>query len=104
MALEHAKPGEAVRLADFENAGRTAALVKTDQFEAIYLAVEAGTAIPSHSVAGLASLLCLKGRVRLTFGGESVELAAGEWLYFDKHQEHGVEGVENSAVLLTIHF
>lgn len=104
MALEHAKPGEVVRLASFDEAERTAALVKTDQFEAIYLAVRAGATIPSHSVAGLASLLCLKGRVRLTFAGDVVELAAGDWLYFDKGQEHGVEGIEDSAVLLTIHF
>ena len=104
MALEHAKPGEVVRLSGFDETERTAALVKTDQFEAIYLAVGAGTAIPSHKVTGQASLLCLKGRVRLTFGGGSVELAAGEWLYFDKGQEHGVEGIEDSAILLTIHF
>lgn len=104
MALEHAKPGEVVRLSGFEDAERTAALVKAEQFEAIYLAVPAGTTIPAHKVAGQASLLCLKGHVRLAFGGDSAELAAGEWLYFDKGQEHDVEGIEDSAILLTIHF
>ena len=104
MALEHAKAGEVVRLADLGEAGRTAALVKTEQFEAIYLAVPAGTTIPSHKVSGQASLLCLKGRVGLAFGGESANLAAGEWLYFDKGQEHDVEGIEDAAILLTIHF
>src|SRR5690606_12227273 len=104
MALPHAKPGEAVRLANLATEHSTA-LVKTEQFEAIHLVVPAGEALSPHSVAGQFTLHCLTGRVRLTrTEGEDIILAAGEWLYLDRAEEHGVEGLEDAALLLTIMF
>ena len=50
MALDHAQPGEAVRLASLSRDHGTA-LVKTDQFEAIHLVVGAGTKLAPHRVA-----------------------------------------------------
>ena len=61
MALDHAQPGEAVRLASLSRDHGTA-LVKTEQFEAIHLVVRAGAKLAPHSVAGEFTLQCLTGR------------------------------------------
>lgn len=104
MALDHAQPGEAVRLADLSRDHATA-LVKTDQFEAIHLVVRAGAKLAPHRVAGEFTLQCLTGRVRLSLpDSEGVTLEAGEWLYLGRAEEHGVEGLEDATLLLTILF
>ncbi len=104
MALHHARPGEVVQLTGLGGETSTA-LVKTDQFEAIHLVVKAGSTLPPHRVAGQFTLHCLTGCVRLSLPDEDgVTLAAGDWLYLDRAEEHGVEGVEDSTLLLTILF
>jgi quercetin dioxygenase-like cupin family protein len=104
MALHHARPGEAVRLADLSRDHATA-LVKTGQFEAIHLVVKAGARLAPHSVAGEFTLHCLTGRVRLSLpDAEDVILEAGEWLYLGRAEEHGVKGLEDATLLLTILF
>ena len=104
MALHHAKPGEAVHLASLP-AERSTALVKTDQFEAIHLVVRGGTTLSPHKVAGQFTLHCLTGKVRLSLpGADSILLNAGDWLYLERAKEHGVEGLEDATLLLTILF
>jgi quercetin dioxygenase-like cupin family protein len=104
MALHHAQPGEAVRLASLSRDHATA-LVKTDQFEAMHLVVSAGEKLAPHSVAGEFTLHCLTGRVRLSRpDADGVTLEAGEWLYLGRGEEHGVEGIEDATLLLTILF
>ncbi|HLV08252.1 MAG TPA: cupin domain-containing protein [Croceibacterium sp.] len=104
MAIPHAAKGEVVSLPRLDGADRSTTLVKTEQFQAIHLVVPAGTSIPPHSVAGQTTFQCLKGRVELAFGGRTVTLGAGDWLYLDRGEEHAVEGVDDSALLLTILF
>lgn len=104
MALPHAREGEVVSLPALDGADRSTALVKTDQFEAIHLVVPKGSSIPSHSVPGQATFQCLKGRIGLSFGGSTTVLEAGDWLYLDRAEDHAVEGVEDSTLLLTILF
>lgn len=104
MALHHALPGEAVRLASLSPDHATA-LVKTDQFEAMHLVVRAGETLAPHRVAGEFTLHCLTGRIRLSRpASRDVTLEAGEWLYLESGEEHGVEGLEDAALLLTILF
>lgn len=107
MALHHAQPGEIVDLAPTgSNLGnaKTAAITKTDQFEAIRLIVEAGTEIPRHEVSGQITLHCLEGHVELGLESSSVELKANEWVYLDAGAPHSVRGIRDSALLLTIFF
>jgi quercetin dioxygenase-like cupin family protein len=104
MALHHVRPAEAIRLPSVaEPTAKTAALVKTDGFEAVHLVVRAGDEIASHSVPGHAMVHCLEGLV-LLHTTEEVRLAAGDWLYLDRDQEHSVAAVEDSALLVTILF
>ena len=107
MALVHAKSGEVV---DLKPLGeklkqmKTAAIVKADSFEAIRLVVLAGQEIPSHQVSGHMTLHCLEGRVSLGLEHSTIELNAGEWVYLGGGEQHSVNGVENSSLLLTILF
>jgi quercetin dioxygenase-like cupin family protein len=104
MALHHAKPGEPVKLASLGTEHSTA-LVKTDQFEAIHLVVRGGTTLAPHRVAGQFTLHCLTGRVSVSLpGNQSLVLDTGDWLYLDRAEEHGVKGLEDATLLLTILF
>jgi quercetin dioxygenase-like cupin family protein len=105
MALHHVVPGEKVRLASVSDIAhpKTAALVKTDAFEAAQLFVRAGDRIASHAVPGYATLYCIEGAVVLHCG-EDTELRSGDWLYLDRGQEHSLSATEDSSLLLTILF
>jgi quercetin dioxygenase-like cupin family protein len=105
MALQHAKAGEIVDLSPKGAAlagERSTAIVKTDQFEAIRLIVPSGGILKSHKVSGRLMLHCLEGRVRLELAGGAIELKANEWVHLDGGAAHGVRGIEDASLLLTV--
>ncbi len=105
MALHHAKPGEIVDLRPAGESlkdGRTAAIVKTEQFEAIRLVIPAGTEIPAHKVSGNLTLQCLEGLVELGLATSPVILKAHDWIYLDGDAAHSLRAIEDSSLLLTI--
>lgn len=105
MALHHAVAGEVVKLpsvADSET--KTAALVKTGSFETIHLVVRAGDHIPEHKVTGSISLFCMQGMVIIETKAGEHEMKAGEWIYFEPNETHGVRGIEDASLMLTILF
>lgn len=107
MALQHAKPGEVVDLrplGDKLKDVKTAAIVKSDGFEAVRLVVLAGTEIPPHKVPGAIMLHCIEGRVSLGLENSEVVLSAGEWIHLAGSEMHSVKGIEDSSLLLTILF
>ena len=57
MAIEHAKPGQAIDLAAHFADAKTTALVKTDDFEVIRVALEAGGKLLMTNEAGKTSIL-----------------------------------------------
>jgi quercetin dioxygenase-like cupin family protein len=107
MALQHAQSGAVV---DLNGEGRppgplqTRALVKSDSFEAIQLELPAGKEVPAHQVAGEFTLLCLEGSVVIGVEDRDVELASGQWIYFEGGVRHSVKAIEDSSLLLTIIF
>lgn len=106
MALTHSRSGEVAHLqAPSGNTlpERTAALVKTDRFETVRLAVAAATTIPKHQVAGFITLYCLHGHVVIE-AGDDITLRTGDWTYLDRAVPHSVRGIDDSALLLTIMF
>lgn len=107
MAVDHAKSGEPIDLSPLGKKLRetkTTALVKSDAFEAARLVIPAGREIPPHQVPGAITLHCLEGRVLLDLPNSTAELAAGQWMYLNGGERHGLKGVEDSSVLLTILF
>lgn len=103
MALDHVRPGDKVHLLSTISGEKSAALVKTERFEAAQLVLRAGDSINRHSVPGYATIQCLTGSVILETRAR-VELQAGDWLYLSRGEEHGVSATENSILLLTILF
>lgn len=105
MALEHAKPGEAIALT---HAGEdistfsSIALTKTEQIELIRLVLPAGKEMPEHHVKGEITLLCLSGEVAVITRGASSTLKAGEMLYLEGGAPHAVRALADSVALLTI--
>lgn len=105
MALHHAGPGEIIDLSPRGAAlasERSTAIVKTDQFEAIRLVVLSGRVLKSHQVPGRLTLHCLEGRIELELAGEAIELKANEWVHLDGGAPHGVRGIEDASLLLTV--
>lgn len=104
MALLRAAPGQAVTLDPPGDplAMQTAALVKSDRFEAIHLVVPEGREIAEHAVEGPITLFCLEGEVEIGLPRSRVTLAAGQWLFLEGGVPHSVHGTRASRLLLTI--
>lgn len=64
------------------------------------LALLAGAVLAEHENPGEATLLVLRGRVRVTTGEAHWDVAAGEIIEIPPHR-HGVTALEDSAFLLT---
>jgi len=65
------------------------------------LALTAGTSLVEHESPGDATLLVLRGRVRLTSGDTSWEGRTGDLISIPQAR-HSLHAVEDAAVLLTV--
>lgn len=108
MSIPKAAPGIPVDLfpQDGDAPGlESRALVKTNEFEAIRIAVPKGGEVCSnHQVEGPITVQCLKGRVAFTADGDVHSLRAGQWLFLPGRVPHSITGVEDSLILLTVMF
>lgn len=111
MAIPHVASGQVVPLipAPSEVASdQNVALFKTDHLEVIRLVLPKGKAFPPHKVAGDITVQCLQGRIEFTMEEEGVDqarrqaLSAGEMLYLAGGVRHGLLGLEDATVLVTI--
>jgi quercetin dioxygenase-like cupin family protein len=105
MALHHAAPGEKVHLASVSGATnlKSAALVKTNVFEAAQIFLRTGDRIANHAVSGYVTLQCLEGSLVLE-SLEQMQLGAGDWVYLERGHPHSLLALEDSSFLLTIMF
>jgi quercetin dioxygenase-like cupin family protein len=65
------------------------------------IAMTAGTALSDHESPGEATLQVLRGDVRLTWAGDALDLAAGDFAPIPP-QRHGLEAAGDAVVLLTV--
>ncbi|WP_324786905.1 cupin domain-containing protein [Streptomyces sp. H51] len=85
-------------------AGRSAATVYGGHEHTLrqtLLALTAGTVLAEHDNPGEATLLVLRGRVRLVSGDTSWDGRTGDLLVIPRAR-HSVEALEDAAVLLTV--
>ena len=107
MAIPHAAPGVPVDLRPEQrlSQAQSSALVKTDAFEAIRMAIPAGHEVcKNHQVEGPITVHCLEGRIDFTADGDKQYVRAGQWLFLPGGVPHTIAGVEDSLVLLTVMF
>jgi quercetin dioxygenase-like cupin family protein len=105
MALPHATSGQIIDirpLGDKLKQSLTTTLVKTDKLEIIRLVLPAGKEVPQHQVAGEITVQCLEGMVGFSVQGQTKVLQAGQLLYLSGTELHGLRGIEDSSVLVTI--
>jgi len=103
MALQHAKPGEAVNLSAL-NEMKSAALVKHERFEVMRLLLSAGQTMAPHKVPGPITVQCLEGKCIFSVGDSPNELTPGMWLYLEGGAMHAVEAKEETQLLVTVLF
>ena len=83
--------------------GHTAkTLVKYSDFRVVLIVMKAGGRLNKHRTDGQISVQTLDGRIRFSTAERSVELAAGQMLTLEHDIPHDVEGIVDSALLLTI--
>ena len=107
MALEHAKPGEVITLANFAEQAREGssnALVKADTFEAILMHILPEKPLPPHKVDVPIIVQCLAGSLNFSVDGDPRKMAAGDWLYLDACTMHAVDALDPAFLLVTILF
>ena len=77
-------------------------LVKYDGLRILLIALKAGSRIPEHHAEGQISIQTVRGHIQVRAQGRSFELRSGGLLALDQGLPHGVEALEESALLLTI--
>jgi quercetin dioxygenase-like cupin family protein len=83
--------------------GHTAkTLAKYSDFRVVLIVIKTGGRLEKHRTEGEISVHTLDGRIRFTTAERSVELATGQMLTLEHDIPHDVEGIVDSAFLLTI--
>ena len=83
--------------------GHTAkTLAKYPDFRVVLIVMQSGGRLEKHRTEGRISLQTLEGRIRFSTAERSVELATGQMLTLEHDIPHDVEGMVDSAFLLTI--
>jgi nucleotide-binding universal stress UspA family protein/quercetin dioxygenase-like cupin family protein len=99
-----AKPGEKIDVRPLGAAmasAYTGTLVRTAAMEVVRLIVRSGQEIPHRKAKGELIVHCLEGQVALTALGKTRMLEAGQMLYLPAGESHSLDGIEDSALLLT---
>lgn len=83
--------------------GHTAkTLKKYPDFRVVLIVMKTGGRLKKHRTEGRISIQTLQGRIRFSTAERSVELAVGQMLTLEHDIPHDVEGMVDSAFLLTI--
>jgi quercetin dioxygenase-like cupin family protein len=83
--------------------GHTAkTLAKYADFRVVLIVMKTGGRLEKHRTDGRISVQTLDGRIRFSTAERSVELAASQMLTLEHDIPHDVEGIVDSAFLLTI--
>ncbi|NDZ17302.1 hypothetical protein C7T35_31675 [Variovorax sp. WS11] len=103
MALHHASSGQVVDFGALDvEAAQTCALLKARDIEIMWLVVPAGKQVPTHAVSTSMTLQCMRGRVEVQLAGGVKLLEADQVMYLAGGVPHGLHGLEESRLLMTI--
>lgn len=83
--------------------GHTAkTLVKYSDFRVVLVAIKSGGRLVEHRTEGRISVHTLVGNIRFRTADQTYDLPAGHMLTLEREIPHEVEGIVDSAFLLTI--
>lgn len=83
--------------------GHTAkTLAKYPDFRVVLIVMKTGGRLEKHRTEGRISVQTLEGRIRFSTAERSVDLVPGQMLTLEQDIPHDVEGIVDSAFLLTI--
>ncbi|HSV52770.1 MAG TPA: cupin domain-containing protein [Burkholderiaceae bacterium] len=105
MAIPHAEPGDVIDVRPLGaalSAARSHALFKSADLEVMRIVLAADEEMPPHAVAGEITLQCLEGRISFTCDAGERELAGGQLIHLTGDEVHGLRGIEDASLLLTI--
>lgn len=94
---------EVLKSAGESGVGRSAkTLVKEGPLRVVIVGLKAGSRLEEHEAGGPVSIHVLSGQVKVTGGGSTEDLGAGNALVFGSSVPHDLEATADSAVLVTI--
>jgi quercetin dioxygenase-like cupin family protein len=96
--------GEQIAAAAAARAGRAARTIYGGRDHALrqtVLALASGRGLDDHESPGEATLLVLRGRIKLATATADVEIGAGDYLVIPE-ERHNVVALEDAVVLLTV--
>ena len=76
--------------------------LKYPDFRVLLIVMKTGGRLEKHRTEGRMSIQTLHGRIRFSTSERSMELAVGQMLTLEHDISHDVEGIVDSAFLLTI--
>ncbi|HUE73111.1 MAG TPA: cupin domain-containing protein [Pirellulaceae bacterium] len=76
-------------------------LLSTPTLQIVQLHLSAGKEIPPHSAPGEITVQLMRGRVSFHVDGQTHDLIPGTLLYVAAGQEHSLQAVEDSRLLVT---
>lgn len=73
-----------------------------DRMRLVLFAFDAGQELTEHRSASAAIVQVVSGRLKFTASGESHDLQTGGWLYMAPGEDHALEAIEPTLMLLTL--
>ena len=77
-------------------------LYRDEQMRVVGFAFDAGQELTEHTAAVPVVVQVVRGRFRVSVGGDEREMDSGAWLRMDAHMPHSVTALEPSVMLLTL--
>jgi quercetin dioxygenase-like cupin family protein len=77
-------------------------LVKHPDFRVVLTVLKSNARLREHKAAGRISVQAIAGHIRMHVQEKAIDLPAGHMLALERALPHDVEGLEDSAFLLTI--
>ncbi len=77
-------------------------LYKDDRLRLVVFGFDAGQELTEHTASVPAVVQVLRGRLRLTLGGDEITAGSGTWVHMPAQLPHSVVALEPSVMLLTM--
>lgn len=77
-------------------------LYRDDRVRVVVFGFDAGQELTEHTAAAAAIIQVMSGRLRVTLGGETLDLLPTAWVHMAPGLPHSVVAIERSVMLLTM--